>query len=171
MAAHLEAAIAAGALPACCQARAGTIQSLSREARFDAILYVDVLEHVADDAAELRAAARLLRRPGGALIILAPAHRWLYSPFDRAIGHQRRYTRRSLERVMPAGLTRLTLRYLDSVGLLASAGNRFVLRRSLPTERDIARWDRLMVPLSRRLDRWLGFRVGKSLVGIWRAER
>ena len=171
MAGHLEAAIAAGALPACCRARAGTVQSLSSEARFDAILYADVLEHVADDAAELRAAARLLRRPGGALIILAPAHGWLYSPFDRAIGHHRRYTRRSLERVVPAGLARLTLRYLDSVGLLASAGNRFVLRRSLPTERDIARWDRMMVPLSRRLDRWLGFRVGKSVVGIWRAER
>ena len=49
MAAHLEAAIAAGSLPACCRVRAGTIQSLSREARFDAILYVDVLEHVADE--------------------------------------------------------------------------------------------------------------------------
>jgi SAM-dependent methyltransferase len=170
MAARLEAVIAGGALPACCRARAGTIESLPREACFDAILYVDVLEHVADDTAELRAAARLLR-PGGALIILAPAHGWLYSPFDRAIGHHRRYTRRSLERVVPAGLTRLTLRYLDSVGLLASAGNRFVLRRSLPTERDIARWDRLMVPLSRRLDPWLGFRVGKSVLGIWRAAR
>jgi SAM-dependent methyltransferase len=171
MAARLEAAIAAGALPACCRARAGTTQTLPSAACFDAILYVDVLEHLADDAAELRRAARLLRRPGGVLIILAPAHGWLYSPFDRAIGHHRRYTRRSLARVIPAELTRLTLRYLDSVGLLASAANRFVLRRSLPTERDIVRWDRLMVPLSRHLDRWLGFRVGKSVLGIWRTER
>jgi SAM-dependent methyltransferase len=169
MAGRLEAAVAARALPACCQARAGTVQSLSAEARFDAILYVDVLEHVSDDAAELRAAARLLRA-GGVLIVLAPAHAWLYSPFDRAIGHHRRYTRRSLERVVPPGLRRLALRYLDSVGLLASAGNRFLLRRSLPTPGDIARWDRLMVPLSRRLDPWLGFRVGKSVLGIWRAE-
>jgi SAM-dependent methyltransferase len=169
MASRLAAAVADGALPRCCQARAGTVRTLPPAARFDAVLYIDVLEHVEDDAAELAAAARVLR-PGGVLIVLAPAHAWLYSPFDRAIGHHRRYTRRSLERVAPRGLHRLVLRYLDSVGLLASAGNRFVLRRSLPTARDIARWDRLMVPLSRRLDPWLGFRIGKSVVGIWRAD-
>jgi SAM-dependent methyltransferase len=169
MAAGLEAALAAGALPACCLARAGTVGTLPAEARFDAVLYIDVLEHVEDDAAELAAAARVLRRDG-VLIVLAPAHAWLYSPFDRAIGHYRRYTRRSLERAAPPGLRRLTLRYLDSVGLLASAGNRFLLRRSLPTERDIARWDRLMVPVSRRLDPWLGYRIGKSVLGIWRAD-
>ena len=169
MAARLAGAVARGALPACCRARAGTIRDLPPDARFDAILYVDVLEHIEDDAAELVAAARALR-PGGALIVLAPAHGWLYSPFDRAIGHYRRYTRRSLARVAPAGLRRLVLRYLDSVGLLASAGNRFVLRKSLPSARDVARWDRLMVPLSRRLDPWLAFRVGKSVLGIWRAD-
>ena len=155
MADRLAGAIARGELPACCRARAGTVRDLPPDARFDAILYVDVLEHVEDDAAELVAAARALR-PAGALIVLAPAHGWLYSPFDRAIGHYRRYTRRSLARVAPPGLRRLVLRYLDSVGLLASAGNRFVLRKSLPTARDVARWDRLMVPLSRRLDPWLG---------------
>jgi SAM-dependent methyltransferase len=169
MAERLTEALRRGELPACCRARAGTVRDLPSDARFDAILYVDVLEHIEDDTGELGAAARALR-PGGVLIVLAPAHGWLYSPFDRAIGHYRRYTRRSLAAVGPPGLRRLSLRYLDSVGLLASAGNRFLLRKSLPTARDIARWDRLMVPLSRRLDRWLGFRVGKSVVGIWRAD-
>lgn len=169
MADRLAEAIARGELPACCRARAGTVRDLPPDARFDAILYVDVLEHVQDDSAELAAAARALK-PAGALIVLAPAHGWLYSPFDRAIGHYRRYTRRSLAAVGPPGLRRLSLQYLDSVGLLASAGNRFILRKSLPTVRDIVRWDRLMVPLSRRLDPWLGFRVGKSVVGIWRAD-
>jgi SAM-dependent methyltransferase len=169
MAERLREAIARGELPACCRARAGTVRDLPSAARFDAILYVDVLEHVPNDAAELRAAGQVLR-PGGALIVLAPAHGWLYSPFDRAIGHYRRYTRRSLAAVGPPGFRRLVLRYLDSVGLLASAGNRFVLRKSIPTAGDIARWDRLMVPVSRWLDPWLGFRIGKSVLGIWRAE-
>jgi hypothetical protein len=119
--------------------------------------------------AELEAASKILR-PNGALIVLAPAHRWLYSPFDRAIGHYRRYTRRSLAAVGPPGLRHVVLRYLDSVGLLASAGNRFILRKSIPTAGDIARWDQLMVPVSRRIDGWLGFRIGKSVLGIWRAE-
>lgn len=169
MADRLREAVARGALPACCRVRAGTVRDLPPDARFDVVLYVDVLEHIEDDTVELAAAARVLR-PGGVLIVLAPAHGWLYSPFDRAIGHYRRYTRGSLARVAPPGLRCLVLRYLDSVGLLASAGNRFLLRRSLPTARDIARWDRLMVPLSCRLDPWLGFRVGKTVVGIWRDD-
>lgn len=169
MAERLREAIARGELPACCQAWAGTVRDLPSDARFDAILYVDVLEHVRDDAAELVAAAGALS-PGGALIVLAPAHGWLYSPFDRAIGHYRRYTRRSLAAVGPPGLRLVVLRYLDSVGLLASAGNRFVLRKSTPTAGDIARWDQLMVPVSRWLDPWLGFRIGKSVLGVWRAE-
>jgi SAM-dependent methyltransferase len=169
MAARLAELVARGELPACCRARAGTVRDLPPDSRFDAILYVDVLEHIEDDAAELVRARRALR-PGGSLIVLAPAHGWLYSPFDRGIGHYRRYTRRSLAKLAPPGLRLLLLRYLDSVGLLASAANRFLLRKTLPTARDIARWDRLMVPLSRRLDPWLGFRVGKSVVGIWRAD-
>jgi hypothetical protein len=169
MAERLRETIARGELPACCRAWAGTVRDLPSDARFDAILYVDVLEHVRDDVAELAAAAGMLRAEG-ALIVLAPAHGWLYSPFDRAIGHHRRYTRRSLAAAGPPGVRRVVLRYLDSVGLLASAGNRFVLRKSIPTAGDIARWDQLMVPVSRWLDPWLGFRIGKSVLGIWRAE-
>jgi SAM-dependent methyltransferase len=168
MAQELERAIGESRLPGCCRAVAGTLADLPPDDRFDAIAYVDVLEHIADDAAELeRAAAHLV--PGGRLVVVAPAHPWLYSPFDAAIGHHRRYTTRSLLAVVPAGLTPVTLRYLDAVGLLASAANRVLLRQRLPDRRQLALWDGLMVPLSRGLDPLLGFRVGKSVLGVWRA--
>ncbi len=168
MAAALARRIEAGGLPACCRAVCGTVADLPPAERFDAVAYIDVLEHVEADAAELAAAAARLR-PGGHLIVLAPAHRWLYSPFDAAIGHHRRYTRPSLARVVPAGLTPVRLAYLDSAGLLASAANRWLLRRPLPDARQIALWDGVLVPLSRVLDPLLGFRLGKSVLGIWRA--
>ena len=97
MASRLAATVADGALPRCCQARAGTVRTLPPEARFDAVLYIDVLEHVEDDAAELAAAARVLRpggspdRPGAgprvALLALRPGDRApsaLHAPDARA---------------------------------------------------------------------------------------
>jgi 2-polyprenyl-3-methyl-5-hydroxy-6-metoxy-1,4-benzoquinol methylase len=150
---------------------AGTIDDLPPDAKFDAILYVDVLEHIEDDRGEVtRAAARL--KPGGALIVLAPAHPFLFTPFDRAIGHFRRYTRKSLCATLQAvGLETLRMEklvYLDAAGLLASAANRLVLRRSMPKAWQILAWDRLGVPVSRWIDPLLGGRVGKSVLGIWR---
>src|SRR5262245_17911658 len=87
--AQIERKIASGALPSCCRAIAGTLAQLAPELRFDTILYVDVLEHLADDAAEMRAAAARLQ-PDGAILVMSPAHPWLFSPFDAAIGHFRR---------------------------------------------------------------------------------
>jgi 2-polyprenyl-3-methyl-5-hydroxy-6-metoxy-1,4-benzoquinol methylase len=145
----------------------GTLEGLDASAAFDAIVYLDVLEHIEDDRAEMRRAAAHLR-PGGALIVLAPAHQRLYSEFDRSIGHFRRYDRASLSAVEPAGLTRLQLRYLDSVGLCASLANRVFLHQSRPSLQQIRTWDRTMVPLSRVLDPLLFFGVGKSILGVWR---
>ncbi len=164
--AEVEARIQSGALPACCRACPGTLSDLPADARFDSILYIDVLEHIADDRAELARAARHLA-PGGRLVVLSPAYPFLYSPFDRAIGHYRRYTRASLGALTPPGCRQTRLFYLDSVGLLTSLANRLFLRQSLPTQAQILFWDRRLVPLSRRLDPLLGFRAGRSVIGIW----
>jgi SAM-dependent methyltransferase len=150
-------------------AAAGTIDDLPTDAKFDAILYIDVLEHIEDDHAEMaRAAARLA--PGGALIVLAPAHPFLFTPFDAAIGHFRRYTRASLRQAAPATLSLEKLVYLDAAGMLASAGNRLLLRSAMPTERQILTWDRLLVPVSRVIDPIFAGRVGKSVLGVWRRQ-
>jgi SAM-dependent methyltransferase len=163
---QLDSAAGAGELPDCCRVSIGTLSDLSEHDRFDTILYMDVLEHIEDDRAELERAARQLE-PGGHLIVLAPAHQWLFTPFDRSIGHYRRYTKRTLRVAAPGELSLKRLLYMDSVGMLASLGNRLLLKSAMPTAQQIAVWDRLMVPLSRLVDPVLLHTLGKSVLGIW----
>lgn len=144
----------------------GTVRDLPAEAQFDAALYVDVLEHIADDRAEIRHADAHLR-PGGHLLIVAPAHQSLFTEFDRALGHHRRYSRATLSAPVPAHFRVVRLAYLDSAGLLASLANRWLLHQAVPTLRQILTWDRILVPVSRLLDPLLGYRLGKSVLGVW----
>lgn len=144
----------------------GTTADLDPRSRFDTILYIDVLEHIEDDRAEMARAAELLA-PRGTLIVLSPAFQQLFSDFDRSVGHFRRYTRASLAEVMPPSLRQVRLRYLDSVGFLASLSNRALLRQALPTRRQIALWDRVMIPASRVLDPLLARGFGRSVLAVY----
>ena len=148
---------------------AATLNETPADTTFDTILYVDVMEHIGNDAAEFARAASH-RRPGGTIVILSPAHPRLYTPFDRAIGHHRRYTKRML-RGISGGVNSVRieqLRYVDSFGLLASLANRYLLHSAMPTPRQIRTWDRGLVPLSRLADPLLLYLLGKSILGVWR---
>lgn len=57
---------------------------------FDVIGAFDVLEHIDDDAAVLRALFDAVR-PGGGLLLTVPQHRWLWSQVDVEAHHVRRY--------------------------------------------------------------------------------
>lgn len=144
----------------------GTTGDLAGE-RFDAILYLDVLEHIADGRAELQRAFGLLE-PGGHLLVLVPAFPFLYSPFDAAIGHHRRYTKAMLCAELPASAEVKLLRYLDAPGMLLSLGNRLLLRSAMPTAAQVRFWDRCIVPLGRWADPLVCHAFGRSLLGIFR---
>jgi SAM-dependent methyltransferase len=161
------AAAAEGRLGADVKSLCGTTADLSQKSRFDTILYIDVLEHIAEDRDELKRSTELLRA-GGRLIVLSPAYQFLFSEFDRAVGHFRRYTKSRLRAVAPASLEELTAVYLDSIGLLASCANRFMLRQQHPTARQVMTWDRLMVPLSGLIDPLVQHRFGRSVIMIWK---
>ena len=143
----------------------GTLDSLAGQ-QFDTIIYVDVLEHIDNDREEVHSATSHLR-PGGHLIVLAPAHQQLFSPFDAAIGHYRRYNRAMLRALSPSALRIERMRYLDSVGLILSAGNLLFLRQSMPTRGQLRFWDRWIVPISRLFDRLLLYSVGKTIIAVW----
>lgn len=120
---------------------------------FDAVVYLNVLEHVEDDARELRLAADALR-PGGALLVFGPALEWLYSELDYKAGHYRRYSLRRLHRLArAAGFEILSLRYFDVVGVLPYLVAYRLLRRPAISGSTLWGYDRLLVPVSRRLQR------------------
>jgi SAM-dependent methyltransferase len=158
--------ITIGELPQTCRVLVGTIEGIEEASRFDTVFYIDVLEHIADDSAELNRAAGHLA-PDGNLVVLAPAHQFLFSDFDAAIGHHRRYNAVSLMAVSPPHCRLRTCFMLDSVGFFASLANRFLLAATMPSPRQIAFWDKVLVPVSRTLDNVTGNKFGKSIVAVW----
>jgi SAM-dependent methyltransferase len=59
--------------------------------KFDAILLFDVLEHITDEDGFIQAILYHLA-PAGKLVVSVPAGQWIYSGYDRAAGHVRRYS-------------------------------------------------------------------------------
>lgn len=142
----------------------GILTSLPSK-KYDCLIYIDVLEHIEEDRGELENAANCLN-PGGKVVILVPAHQFLYSPFDKEVGHFRRYDKRSLLRIVPSSYKTLDLYYLDSVGYFLSCANRFLLGRSMPTTNQIALWNNVILPISKLVDPLIRYSFGKSVVMI-----
>jgi SAM-dependent methyltransferase len=145
-------------------------ESKARErAAFDTVLYVNVLEHIRDDAAELRTAFELVA-PGGALGLFVPAMPSLYGSLDYKSGHYRRYTPRQLaELVRHAGFVDVSVRYLDPIGVVPY----WVMYTLLDVQRlgsmSSRGYDRVLVPLGRKLERVLPRPpFGKNLVAVAR---
>ena len=166
LASRIAGSIMNGKLPACCRTLVGAIRDVPANETFDTILYIDVLEHIEDDFSEVQLASERLKE-GGFLVVLAPAHQHLYTPFDANIGHYRRYNKRTLSALTPKSLALRKLIYVDSVGAIASLANRYVLRSDMPSHSQIAFWDKKMIPISRRIDRLLGYTIGKSIIAVW----
>jgi SAM-dependent methyltransferase len=135
--------------------------------RFDTIICLNVLEHIADDRASLRA-LRALLGPGGHLVLLVPALPALFGTMDEALGHHRRYTSAELRAAFSeAGLRPIHIEYFNLAGIPGwwLAGR--VLRRRLIPAGSLALFEAL-VPLF-RLERFLPWRIGQSLIAIGEA--
>jgi len=153
-------------LPPCCTTLKGTTQDLPDTEKFNAIIYIDVIEHIEKDSAELKRAYDLLE-PGGWLVVLVPAHQFLYNEFDKAIGHYRRYNKEMLLNAAPSSLKLEKIRYLDSCGLVASLSNKYFLKQDYPTLKQIRFWNTVVVRVSKITDVIFNYGLGKTLVAVW----
>ena len=63
---------------------------------FKAVIMLDVLEHIEDDITCLHEARRVLSRDGIA-VLTVPAHQFLFSSWDKVLGHHRRYSKSLLQ--------------------------------------------------------------------------
>jgi SAM-dependent methyltransferase len=131
---------------------------------------MNVLEHIKDDEAAVRAFSRLLR-PGGALVLLVPAAPWLYGEIDKRLGHYRRYSKPSARALMEkAGLRVVALRYFNFIGLWAWWWNARVTRQLTQSDLQICLFDNLIVPWQARLESILPPPLGQSLLVVARKE-
>jgi len=134
---------------------------------FDMIICMNVLEHIQDDCAALKDMHALLK-PQGTLFLLVPAHRFLYTPFDHASGHYRRYNKRDIADLFArigGSRCKLNQYYFNLVGGL---GYFFVYKmlRKVPRSNataEIGLFDRWIVPLMRNSE-GRGLLFGLSLV-------
>jgi SAM-dependent methyltransferase len=132
----------------------------------DSCACLNVLEHIADDVAALRAMASILPC-GGRIILLAPAFEALYGPIDRGLGHYRRYRRGSLRRVAAeAGLAVRKLHYLNSAGFFAWWANSHIFRRREQSAAQIAFFDAVVAPVMSRVEDLARPPFGQSLFAV-----
>jgi len=80
---------------------------------FDAVVMLDVLEHIAEPDRLVAEIDRILS-PDGVVLVMVPAGPELWSYWDDMHGHQRRYTKATLAGVFGAGWRRVALEYYFS---------------------------------------------------------
>jgi SAM-dependent methyltransferase len=136
------------------------------EADHSAFVAFNVLEHIPDHVQALRAAHQLLR-PGGKVVMFVPAFQFAMSQFDEEVGHVRRYTKRQLrEAMLSAGLVVDEVRYVNIPGLLAWFVGMRLLKMTPGEGRLLTIWDRIVVPLTRRLEARVGAPFGQSVFAV-----
>ncbi len=148
----------------------GTIAQAPAAGLWDAILSINVLEHIQDDRTELAAYADLLSARKGALCIFVPARPELYSPIDRDFGHFRRYTRAELrQKLQSAGFTVERLSYFNSAGYFAWWLNFRLLKKRRFEVAKVRAFDRFIFPIVHAAESLVRPPFGQSLLAVARA--
>jgi len=146
----------------------GLEENLPSNESFDAILSVNVLEHIEKDTEELkRWRERLLPRKG-CLCLLVPARPELYCLMDLDFGHFRRYTRKDLtKKLSAAGFIDAKVKYFNVVGYFAWLLNFKILNSRHFNPAAVRSFDRFIFPVSQQIENAIGWRpFGQSLIAV-----
>lgn len=137
---------------------------------FDTAVYINVLEHIADDRAELEHVHSALK-DGGVVCIFVPALSWLFSESDRSVGHYRRYHKEPLRKLLEeTGFDVVSIRYFDVVGVLPWLLFMKLMKKKV-TGNSVAVYDSVVVPMMRRVEAFIPPPLGKNLIVIARKRR
>ena len=136
--------------------------------KFDTIIYLNVLEHIFKDKIEIIKASEKMKK-GGYLIFLVPAHQELYTKFDKAIGHYRRYDLKFFKSNNFKNLKLKKLIYLDMVGYFLYFLNKFFFKEEVyPSPFKIFLWDKVFTPITIVLDFLTNYKFGKNVLCVYK---
>ena len=133
---------------------------------YDTILYLSVLEHIEKDKEEIIGAIDKLEQKGH-LIICVPAHDYMFSNFDKEIGHFRRYEIDFFENLNLKNSRILKNFFIDSFGQLLYFLNKIMFSKEIyPSKMKIQIWDKLFVPITYLADFITFYKFGKNIICV-----
>lgn len=139
--------------------------TLDQTKKFDAVVLLDVIEHLEDDSAALKNANSLLA-PEGRVIIKVPALPWIFGRMDEAVGHFRRYSKKTItELLVESGFNLKEVRFVNLPGIAGWWINGRLRSRENPEAGQVDLFNR-MVPLIRCLESVVSPPIGLSLIAI-----
>ena len=131
--------------------------------KFDSIFLLNVIEHVEDDAKAIKN-CRFLLKPGGHLIVLAPAYQWLFCKLDKELGHYRRYTvKRMTVLLSSSGFEIKFKRYFNVTGIAGWLTFGKIFRRKALGSGEMNAFNNI-VPLVRFADKLFFRKAGLSII-------
>jgi 2-polyprenyl-3-methyl-5-hydroxy-6-metoxy-1,4-benzoquinol methylase len=133
---------------------------------YSCVLSFNVIEHVENDSEFVVQMAQAVA-PAGHVFIFTPAFEFAFSNFDALVGHYRRYRTGQLRSLMMhANLEPIQVRYFNPLGLIAWLVLMRAMKRT-PQDGPLLRlWDRLVIPIARKLDQTLPSPFGQSVIAV-----
>lgn len=150
----------------------GTIADLDDDGRWNTIISINVLEHIAEDERELASYSRILAPQHGVLCLFVPARPEIYAPIDKDFGHYRRYTRLQLQRKLEdAGFKILHLHYHNFIGYFGWWLNFCLIKRRRFDLSSVWFFDRVIFPVMHTYENRVHRPpIGQSLIAVARAS-
>jgi SAM-dependent methyltransferase len=136
--------------------------------KFDAVVLMNVLEHIKDDRAVLAELKKHLAA-AGRIVVLVPACQWAFGATDTRLGHYRRYDK-PYTRALVAGLEMeiAKMRYYNFIGIWGWWWNQKFAQRENQSDAQIRFFDGWIVPMLSRVEKFLPPPVGQSLLFVAR---
>lgn len=149
----------------------GTIQDIKID-DWDAVISVNVLEHIFDDKAELKIYYQKLKKKNGTVSLFVPARPEIYSTIDKNFGHYRRYTKKEIiKKLTDAGFKIEKIRYFNIIGYFAWWFNFRVMKKKSFDTKHVCIFDKLFFPPIYFLEsRIWAPPIGQSLLVIARVK-
>ena len=132
---------------------------------FDTIVCINVLEHIEKDTLTLRYFYKLLKKKGR-LLLIVPAHKWLYGSVDKSDHHYRRYTKKEvIKKVKGAGFKIKRIHYFNFFGIFGWFLNGKILKKEMVDSSMLSFYDKLF-PILVRIEKFFPGLIGLSIVCI-----
>lgn len=133
--------------------------------KYDTVFALNVIEHIENDHLAVNNCKKLLLNKGH-LIILVPSYRKLYNKFDQDLGHFRRYTKKSLAKLLVQNdLSILHKQYFNCVGILGWYVSGNLLRKESIPSNQMKLYNHL-VPIWKILDKIVLNLIGLSTIVV-----